>query len=169
MWMTLTGTRTRTLALPSAPTLSSDLTTRIVIFTQKVGYRLVDSEKIKIDGSAGFRFWHIGNTLNVTPSPLGTGLYASKNWVDPLVGARIQVPVSEKMMAQVVGDVGGWGAGSQQEYQIAGGITYKLGPKLSASAAWRYLYLDYGPNKAAIQLALSGPLLGVTYSFQKPN
>jgi hypothetical protein len=168
MWITLSNTNTKVLLLlPTAPQLSAELVSRTVLFTQKVGYRLVENEKVKIDGFSGFRYWHLGNTLTVTPSPRGNNLYASKNWVDPLVGARIQVPLSPKLLATIAGDVGGWGAGSQLDYQIVGALSYKIKPKLALAAAWRYLYLDYGQYPFTTQAALSGPVLGVTYSFQR--
>jgi hypothetical protein len=69
----------------------------------------------------------------------------------------------------VGGDVGGWGAGSQMDYQIAGELSYRIKPKLALGAGWRYLYLDYRGNQLSTQLALSGPVLTMTYTFQRPN
>jgi hypothetical protein len=173
LWMTLSNTNTRTLLFPTAPQrsaqLSAELVSRTVLFTQKIGFRLVENGKVNIDGLTGFRFWHLGDTLTITPSPRGNNLYASKNWVDPLVGARIQVPLSPKLLATIAGDVGGWGAGSQLDYQIVGALGYKIKPKLALDAAWRYLYLDYGQYPFTTQVALSGPVLGLTYSFLRPD
>jgi hypothetical protein len=35
------------------------------ILTQKLGYRVIDSEKIKVDGLAGIRFWHFGEQASL--------------------------------------------------------------------------------------------------------
>jgi len=163
----LKSSNTRELQTPSVPEITSEVKFREVMFTQKIGIRVVENEKIKIDALTGFRFWHLGTTLTVTPPPSGGSPYASQNWADPLVGGRIQVPLGAKLVALVAGDVGGWGAGSQLEYQIVGGLTYKVKPKWALGAAWRYLYLDYNNRtRLSSQTALSGVTLGVTYSIR---
>jgi hypothetical protein len=170
LYMALTGGQSRVVPLPNiSPVISATYVNRDVIFTQKVGYRMIDSAKVKIDAMTGFRFWHLGNTLTITPRPLGNNnnLYTSRNWTDPMVGARVLIPLSPKIMATIAGDVGGWGAGSQMDYQIVGALSYKIKPKLTLDAAWRYLYLDYGQYPFGTQLALSGPVLGVTYSWKR--
>lgn len=170
LYMALSNTKTRTLPLPLVPQISSGLLSRTVAFTQKVGFRMVENEKLKIDGLAGFRLWHLGQTLTVTPSPPANGnLYTSSNWVDPVMGARIGVPLSPKLVFAIGGDVGGWGVGSQLDYQIAGELNYRIKPNLSLGAGWRYLYLDYRANQLSTQLALSGPVVTMTYTFQRPN
>jgi hypothetical protein len=113
-------------------------------------------------------FWHLGQTITLTPRPVGSGgFYASRNWTDPMVGARVLIPLSPKMIATIAGDVGGWGAGANLDYQIVGALSYKIKPKLTLDAAWRYLSLDYGTYPFGSQLTLTGPILGVTYSFKR--
>jgi len=165
LWITLSDTKTRVFALPNAPQLSAELKTRPVIFTPKIGYRLIDHPRIKIDGLTGFRFWHLGTTLSLTPNLLGTNPYVSNNWVDPLVGGRIEIPLSPKLTATIAGDVGGWGVGSQMDYQIIPMLTYRIKPKLALDAAWRYLYINYKKTNFTNELAQSGLALGVTYSI----
>lgn len=170
LYMALTGGQSRVTPFANIiPVISSSYVNRDVIFTQKVGYRMINGQKVKIDAMTGFRFWHLGNTLTITPRPLGNNnnLYASRDWTDPMVGARIMIALSPKMGATIAGDVGGWGAGSKMDYQIVGALTYKIKPKLTLDAAWRYLYLDYGTYPFGTQLALSGPVFGMTYSWKR--
>jgi hypothetical protein len=165
--VSLKVTRTRELKPPPMPEISADLRLRNIIFTQKFGYRVIDSQKINVDGLAGFRFWHFGTTLIPTPPPTGNNPYSSQNWVDPLVGARIQVPLAPKLRIEIAGDAGGWGTGSQLEYQIFGGLSHKIDPRWAVTAGWRYLYLSYGPRSPVdIQIAESGVIFGVTYSIK---
>jgi hypothetical protein len=86
-----------------------------------------------------------------------------------MVGARVTIPLSRNMVATIAGDVGGWGAGSQLDDQMVGAISYKIKPKLTLDAAWRYLYLDYGTYPFNTQLAISGPVVGVTYSWKRTD
>ena len=83
------------------------------------------------------------------------------------MGARIQFPLSPKVLATIWGDVGGWGAGSQLDYQIVGALSYKFKPKWAMGVAWRYLFMEYSKNQFTTQLAESGIVLGVTYIISK--
>jgi hypothetical protein len=160
-------TRTKELTIPPPPEISAELKLRNIIFAQKFGYRVVDNERVKIDGLAGFRFWHFGTTLIPTPRLTGNNPYSSQNWVDPVVGARFLVPLGPNVQTEVAGDAGGWGTGSQLEYQIFGGLTYKIDPRWAVTAGWRYLYLSYGPRSPVdIQIAESGVIFGVTYRIK---
>ena len=130
------------------------------ILTPKIGYRLIDNKMIKVDGLAGFRYWHYGQQVSFTS---GTDNFSSsQNWVDPLVGARFLVNLSPKVVVSIAGDVGGWGAGSQLDYQIGGLLGYRLKPGLILQAGYRYLYVDYRDNARFIQLTNSGAVIGAT-------
>ena len=99
------------------------------ILTPKIGFRVVDQEKLKIDAVTGFRYWHLGQNLQFSPSILGLNISGSQNWTDPLVGGRIEAAPSSKIVVNILGDVGGWGAGSQLDYQVVGILGYQIKPK----------------------------------------
>jgi hypothetical protein len=134
------------------------------LLTQKVGYRLIDSERIKIDALAGFRFWHFGESLTFNPS--GINFSPSQNWVDPLVGARIQMALSPKIVVNVLGDVGGWGTGSQLDYQFAALLGFRIKPKLTLQGGFRYLYVDYANGTRFATVVTSGVVFGMTYNLK---
>src|SRR5256885_6785971 len=46
-----------------------------------------------------------------------------------LVGGRIEMALSPKIAVTILGDVGGWGTGSQLEYQWAGLLGYRIDRK----------------------------------------
>ena len=153
--------------LPNAPALSAEVEYTQFMFSPEFGYRLIDHNKVKIEGLAGFRYWRQGTTLTLTPQPaFVTNSYTSKDWVDPLLGARIQVPLSPKLLATIWGDAGGFGAGAKLDYQIVGALSYQFKPKWSFGAAWRYLYVDYGSTDLSTQTAQSGIAIGVTYTMR---
>lgn len=146
--------------------LSADVRLGQFFWTSKVGYRLVDQEKFKIDATTGVRYWHLGSKLSFNPSRLGLNSSGSKDWVDPLVGGRIQTPLSKKVELNVVGDVGGWGTGSQLEYQVAGLLGYKLCPKWTVQAGYRYLDVNYRNRGFTFDTATSGVLFGTTINLK---
>jgi hypothetical protein len=154
-------------ALPSTAlgATGGDFKASLLILTPKIGYRLIDQEKFKIDALTGFRYWHLGQTLEFSPSSLGLNFQGSQNWVDPLVGARIEVPLSSKLAVNIIGDVGGWGVGSQLDYQIGGLLSYQWKPKWALQAGWRYLDVNYR-GVSIYDVTMSGVLIGVTYSMK---
>jgi hypothetical protein len=134
------------------------------LLTPGVGYRVLDKEKLKIDAIVGFRYWHLGESLEFTPSLVG-GVSASQNWVDALGGARIHIPLSQKAMITVGGDAGGGGANS--DYQVAGLLGYKISKKFVLQAGYRYLDVNYRSSSSFVyNTATSGLLLGLTINLK---
>lgn len=77
------------------------------IFTPKVGYRIVDHEKVKIDALIGLRYWHLGQNLSFQPSGLLSNYSQAANWVDGLAGMKFEFALSPKTLVTVAGDAGG--------------------------------------------------------------
>jgi hypothetical protein len=136
------------------------------ILTPKIGVRVINEEKVKIDALTGFRYWHLGESLNFNPSTLGLSFSNSYNWVDPLVGGRIQVALSPKIVVNILGDVGGWGTGSQLDYQVAGLLGYKIKPKWTLQAGYRYMGVDYRSSGFLFNVITSGAIVGATINLK---
>lgn len=157
------------LPFPGLGATSANVTANIFILTPKVGLRLINQEKIKADFLTGFRYWHFSENLSFNPSILGLNFSHSQNWVDPLVGGRIEGALSPKMVVNILGDVGGWGTGSQLEYQVAGLLGYKIKPAMTLQAGYRYMYFDYEKNggaSAIAKTAMSGIIFGLTMNLK---
>jgi hypothetical protein len=154
-------------ALPFPNVLATTANVKVdeFILTPKIGYRLLDQEKIKIDALTGFRYWHLGQNLQFSPSRLGLNFSGSQNWVDPLVGGRILGVLTPKVNLSIGGDVGGWGTGSQLDYQIAGLLGYKIKPKWTLEGGYRYLDVNYR-SKTIYDAATSGIVLGVSINLK---
>ena len=134
---------------------------RQFVVGQKIGYRVIDSEKFKIDGLVGFRYFHLGNTLTLQPQ-IENGFYRSANWVDVVAGAKIQAMLTPKVVVTIAGDAGG--GGSNTDYQIAGFLGYKF-KKFILQGGYRYLSVNYRPSGAAsfiYDVDSSGLMFGAT-------
>jgi hypothetical protein len=139
------------------------------LLTPKIGYRLFDEERIKIDALTGLRYWHFSENLKFVPSNLNLNFSESQNLVDPLVGGRVQLGLTPKIVANVLGDVGGWGTGSQLEYQVAGLLGYRIKPKWTLQAGYRYLSIDYRNSNrggTVVYLITSGVIFGATIDLK---
>ena len=125
---------------------------------------MIDSKMIKIDALAGFRYWHLGQNVSFTTNSLSFS--GSQNWVDPLVGGRITGILSPKVEVTIGGDVGGWGVGSQLDYQVFGTLGYRIKPALALQAGYRYLDLRYTNGSRIFAPAMSGPFFGVSINLK---
>lgn len=68
-------------AIPFPPlnAISANMHATEFLLTPKIGFRLIDAEKIKIDATTGLRYWHLGESLNFNPSALGLNFTGSQN------------------------------------------------------------------------------------------
>jgi hypothetical protein len=168
LWMRLSDSR----ALPALSALglgavSADVRVGQFVWTSKGGYRVIDRKKFKADATVGVRYWHLGQELNFNPSTLGINFNGSQSWADILVGGRVQLPLGKKAVIDLLGDVGGWNASAKLDYQFATLLGYKLSPKWTLGAGYRYLFVDYRPtNLSVFNVVTSGAVLGLTYKFK---
>jgi len=150
-----------------APAMLSKADYSPVTFTPEVGYRVLDNRRIQIDGLTGLRYWHVGADFTLAPIAGGGSLSKPMNWVDPLVGARLKFPISRRLTAAIQGDAGGWGVGSQLDYQMLGALSYPIKPTWALDAGWRYMYTDYSNSQLHSRVAQSGLFIGITHNFKR--
>jgi outer membrane receptor protein involved in Fe transport len=168
VWVRLQANQQRVLPLPGQPQLTAQVKSWQLLVNPEFGYRFLDGEKIKMDALPfGVRYWHLGSSLALSsPSVPGRTFSGSQNWADPVMGARIVVPFTPRTQAVIWGDAGGWGAGAQLDYNIVGALEFKLNPKFTLDAGWRYLYVNYISGTFLYKTAMSGVAAGVTYNFK---
>ncbi len=103
----------------------------------------------------------------VLPDTLDLG--GSEVWFDPFVGARLQVPDTDRLRLGVRGDVGGFGIGSTFAWQIHPVIGYRVARWFELAAAYRWLSMDYetgtGAERFAYDVTNSGPEIGLLFHF----
>ena len=146
--------------------VSADVRVGEFVWTSKLGYRVID-KKIKADANVGVRYWHLGQKLNFNPSRLGINFNGSQSWADIVIGGRVQLPVGKKTVIDALGDVGGWNATAKLDYQFAALLGYKICPRWTLLAGYRYLFVDYRPsNLSVFNVVTSGAVLGATFNFK---
>jgi hypothetical protein len=164
LWIRLSDSRA--LPFPALSATSADVRVGQLVWTSKVGYRVIENKKFKADANVGVRYWHLGQRLNFNPSLLGLNLTASQSWADIVVGGRLQLPLGPRVSLAALGDVGGWNATAKLDFQFAGFLSFKLSPKWTLGAGYRYLFVDYGTRTALYNMTTSGAVLGATYRFK---
>jgi hypothetical protein len=165
IWVRISDSKA--LPFPGLGAVSANATIGQFVWTSNIGYRVIDHKKIKADANVGVRYWHLGQKLNFNPSILGLNINTSQNWADIVVGGRVQLPAGKRTVINLLGDVGGWNATAKLDYQFAALLGYKIGPKWTLLAGYRYLFVDYRPTSLSVyNVVTSGALLGATYTFR---
>jgi hypothetical protein len=139
-----------------------------------------DELVVEVDGSwrfakrwelyFGLRAVDIDATLEVRPV-FGSNqtASASKKWVDPLVGLRLDVPMGEKWMFVGRGDVGGFGVGSDLAWQATAHFDWRISKHCGATFGYIALDMDYedgeGSDFFRYDILAAGPFAGATFTF----
>jgi hypothetical protein len=159
--------------LPSPPFgggsyLSADVDTTQFTSTIEVGYRLYSSPQFTFDALAGARIWQVSNNVTATYSGAPNFSLSHKEsfgWVDPVIAARGFFNFTDKLSTMLQADVGGFGAGSDNTWQVLATVNYAFRPNMAVSAGYKYLHVDYDKDGYVFDTDLSGPVLGFTYRF----
>ncbi len=100
------------------------------------------------------------------------GRSGTLEWVDPVVGARLKHRTASGSELTFIGDVGGFGVGSDFSWQAFGTFgrdTTVLGIPLQAVVGYRALSVDYrelGPfGRSGVDAVLHGPVVGAKFRW----
>ncbi|MEZ5864584.1 MAG: hypothetical protein R3D25_11170 [Geminicoccaceae bacterium] len=127
--------------------------------------------EVVVDPYAGIRYTYLDTTLRVRNG--GPQASQDKDWVDPIVGVRTIWQIGPNWSVTALGDIGGFGAGSDFTWQAAGMVGYRFGlfgdDNARLLAGYRALYQDYssgnGNNEFKWDMTLHGPIVGLAISF----
>jgi hypothetical protein len=160
MWIKLTDNR----ALPINESASSlKVVYKQAIFTPRIGYRIVDRQKIKVEWQMGIRYWHLNSSISLQPSRLGKSFSGTADWVDGVSGGKIVALVSRKVIATIGGDAGGGTARS--DYQVYGLLGFRVSERWVLHSGYRYMSVNYGNRDAFLyDMTISGLVLGATWN-----
>jgi hypothetical protein len=126
---------------------------------------------VTVDAMAGARYTYLDMKLDLKGFRSTSG---DKSWVDPLVGARAIFDLSQRWAVSLMGDIGGFGVGSDFAWHAWGllGYRFSLFSKDNNAAVfggYRALSWDYtdgsGEDKFEWDVTLYGPILGLQIGF----
>ena len=90
------------------------------------------------------------------------------SWIDPIVGARFVTDLTPKLSLIGRADVGGFeiGDASKLTWSAAACLGWRFSPLVSAWAGYKHLDVEREDDKEnSLDLAFSGPVLGVGFTF----
>lgn len=141
--------------------LKDNTYTELVLTELSFAYRIFE----KFEIIAGGRYFKAQAEYRDDQQNIEKG---SKSWTDPIIGARVSWDLTPKLVFTARGDVGGFGIGSEFEWNIMSGIGYNLA-NITFMAAYRIWYTKYSEgqdeNQFTWDMTTSGPGLAMIIHF----
>ncbi len=148
---------------PAYSGLDADLKTQFL--SAYALYQVRDSADMRVDVGAGLRWFSTDTRLTLQPGTSPQEVRSTdQSWVDPLIAARIRVPLSDRWNFMGMVDYGGFRSGSET-WQVLATVEYSFANNWNVVGGYRYISFDHEVDNGDYSFSQSGPLLGVTYEF----
>jgi hypothetical protein len=110
--------------------------------------------------------WYARTELDLNAGILpGRQTDEDKEWIDPLIGARLRIELQRGFSLIGLADIGGFHVGSDLTWEALGVLGYRFNSWLAAHAGYRYMKVDYEDGDFLYDVELSGPIIGATFKF----
>jgi hypothetical protein len=134
------------------------------------GYRVIDHRplggcsRLDVDLLAGARVYYAEVSLD---EPETLSIQADETWIDPLIGVRARLDLPGPVDVQVLGDIGGFGVGSELSWSLTLEASWRVSRLLSILVGYSWLSIDYDVggdgDRFVFDLAIHGPQIGLTF------
>lgn len=129
-----------------------------------------DGPQLVVDPYAGARYTYLDVDLDFSPGPSVGG---DEEWVDPIFGLRTILQLTPEWSLSAMGDIGGFGVGSDFQWMANGLAGYRFGLFGENDSkflfGYRALAQDYsdgsGANKFEWDVTLHGPIFALAIEF----
>ncbi|MCX5514335.1 hypothetical protein C3941_14775 [Kaistia algarum] len=133
-----------------------------------LGYTLpINIERLKVSATVGFRYQNLSADLSAGPvySSVWKSASGSEQWIDPTVGVYAHYDFNDKWFINALGDVGGFGVGSNLTWQAFGALGYNWTKTISTSIGYRAIYEDYENGGFVYNTTQQGVFAGLGIHF----
>jgi opacity protein-like surface antigen len=154
---------------PLGGTIDADLESLFVVVGGR--YRFLDVERapgraVTGDVLAGVRWTDLDLKIESSGGP-STG--DNVDWIDPFLGVRTRVDLSQKWSFLARADIAGSSSGSDMTWQAFFGFAYAFSERVSATIGYRWLDVDIaegsGASRSGLDVRFDGPVLGMVIRF----
>jgi hypothetical protein len=154
-----------------------DASTELALVELGIFYRLLEAssnQPVALDILGGGRYYYLEGDLDIKGAgPLGVDIEVdkSKDWVDAIIGGRIQFDLTEKLAFSLRGDAGGFDIGSSSDlvWNLVAALGYDLSDRTTLWLGYRHLDVDYddgsGVGQFEYDVEMTGPIVGLAIRF----
>ena len=157
----------------------AEVDTKMVLVEFGALYRIIErpignesGRTFSLDLLGGARYTDLKGEIDVEgPLGINPSFDGSQDWIDPIVGGRIQVDLTEKLAFKVRGDIGGFDLGDSSDFawNLLAGLGYQMSERTTLWLGYRILAVDYddgsGSDLFEYDVELSGPVAGLAVRF----
>ena len=90
---------------------------------------------------------------------------ASRTLIDPIIGARMELGLTDWLSYKLRGDIGGFGVGCDFAWNLDTGVEFHLAKWFDVDLGYRWLDYDFKHSDSEANLLLSGPYLTLGFRF----
>ncbi len=133
-------------------------------------YRVYEADNGYLDALAGLRIWDINADVGVSLNIAGRNVITSTasdgdTWVDPLIGAKGRLNLSENVYLSGWALTGGFGAGSDFMWDVWGNVGYQVNDWFDVFGGFRAAGADYQSGSFIWDVTQYGPIIGATFKL----
>lgn len=155
--------------VPGADPASASVDTTLLMVTGAAAFRVFEDDRTWVDVYGGLRAFDVDAdfTVRVPALDFRASRNASVDWVDGIVGLRGRAPLGDRLGVTGLVDVGGFGIGSSSDltWQVQATLDYSFTERFVGRLGYRYMSIDYDDSGLKLDIDLSGPLVGVSWTF----
>jgi hypothetical protein len=143
-----------------------EVTSQTLTALAALEYRVLETDTASVDLMAGGRLWWVETDVDPQGGP-GDALYFSDGdtWVDPIIGAKGRVNLSDQFYLTGWGMVGGFGVSSDFTWDVMAALGYEFTDRISMVGGYRALGVDYSDDGFLFDVVQHGPILGAVFRF----
>jgi hypothetical protein len=142
------------------------------IWTQAGAYRAYQDGSTWIDVLAGLRLVSMDQTLSVTArdpfaasGDISDSVGLDRTWVDPIIGIRSAIAISDGWSIRSEGDIGGFDANSKLTWQAFAALGYDATESTRVLVGYRGLGYDHDRDGFIYDTVMHGPIVGMGVGF----
>ncbi len=94
-----------------------------------------------------------------------TDMYKDREWVDPIVGGRLSIPLGKKWSIDMTGNVGGRAIHSNVSWEMLGQVSYQVFKHGYAEVGYRAMWTHNDRDDAELDYLSHGPIIGFRFKF----
>lgn len=128
-------------------------------------YRFSHSNTAVYDVAVGLRYFDVETTVSLTAGSLSAqSSTLGDDWIEPVIALRGNWKLSDNWSASAFADFGS-SESSSETWQILGTLNYSINEKLAVRFGYRHMDINRAVGSSKIDIALSGPVIGLSYRF----
>jgi opacity protein-like surface antigen len=147
--------------------VSTETKTKLGFYTAALSYRLHDDPKGYVDVYGGARYFDTKVEFKIGTANLGEASFSkSLSWTDAIIGLRGGYFINDRWSLHGFADYGGFDGADDQSWELYGGANYAFTDHWAATLGYLYVSIQKKvTDRAALDIDIQGPVIGVTYLF----